>query len=83
MTTLTREAGSWSYILDGVHGELRMPWAATITERAEIRHEIASLCDQAHALLGTTPRVLRLRWAPAEHPVNICYQTLSRRATNT
>jgi hypothetical protein len=55
MTTLTREAGSWSYILDGVHGELRMPWAATITERAEIRHEIASLCDQAHALLGTTP----------------------------
>ncbi|QNE48222.1 DUF2470 domain-containing protein [Glaciihabitans sp. INWT7] len=60
MTSLDGEAGYWSYVVERTGGrherDLRMPWAAAITERAEIRREIVSLYDQAHARLGTTPR---------------------------
>lgn len=56
MSGLDGEAGYWSYCVDAAATELRMPWAAPITERAEIRREIVALYDRAHARLGTTPR---------------------------
>jgi hypothetical protein len=60
MTSLDGEAGYWGYAVEGSGDErdreLRMPWAAPITERAEIRREIVSLYEQAHARLGTIPR---------------------------
>lgn len=56
MVALDGEAGYWRYSVDAVTTGLRMPWAAPITQRAEIRREVVALYDRAHARLGTTPR---------------------------
>lgn len=56
MSALDGEAGYWCYRVDEVTAELRMPWAAPITKRAEIRREIVTLYERAHAIRGTEPR---------------------------
>lgn len=56
MTGLDGSAGFWSYELDGSPHELRVPWSAPISERAEIRREVVVLYDAACARLGVTPR---------------------------
>jgi hypothetical protein len=58
MVDVTPDAGHWVYELGDESGErpLTVRWSRTISERAEIRHEIVALHDRACAILGETPR---------------------------
>lgn len=47
MTGLDGSAGYWSFIVGGEHRDIRLPWSASISERAEIRREIVTLYENA------------------------------------
>ncbi|GAA1211883.1 DUF2470 domain-containing protein [Rhodoglobus aureus] len=57
MVTLDDTEGTWQYSdVDGIEHHVTVPWSTTITERAEIRHEIVRLYERACEKLGTEPR---------------------------
>jgi hypothetical protein len=56
MTTLDHRGGTWVYSAGGTDHELKVPWSAEISERAEIRREIVVLYDRACEKLGVAPR---------------------------
>ena len=56
MTDLDHQGGTWQYSVDGMDGELRLPWSRELSERPEIRQEIVALYDAACAKLGVEPR---------------------------
>lgn len=56
MTSLDENGGTWGYSSDGEDHSVTVPWAAPISERAEIRREIVVLYDAACEKLGLTPR---------------------------
>ncbi len=47
MTGLDESAGYWRYFVEGEHRDIRLPWSASISERAEIRREIVTLYENA------------------------------------
>jgi len=56
MTTLDENGGTFSYAAAGEEHEVTVPWAAPISERAEIRREVVVLYERACGILGIEPR---------------------------
>ena len=56
MIGLDEHGGTWRYETAGAEQELRVPWSAEISERAEIRREIVVLYDAACSELGVEAR---------------------------
>lgn len=57
MTGLDSEAGVWSVTVDGTERELRIAWAQTVAERADIRKQVTIMYRNACATLGVKPRL--------------------------
>ncbi|WP_049567658.1 DUF2470 domain-containing protein [Nocardiopsis sp. SBT366] len=56
MTGLDGEGGDYAVTVDGTEEDVRIPWAAPLTERAQIRVEVVRMYQEACAALGVTPR---------------------------
>ena len=56
LTAVDDLAGTWTYFDDGAMTEVRVPWTAPVSERAEILHEIVVIYESACELQGITPR---------------------------
>jgi hypothetical protein len=57
MVALSDAEGTWQYSdVNGIEHHVTVPWRAPITERAEIRHEIVRLYEQACVKLGVEAR---------------------------
>jgi len=56
MTGLDEHGGDWAYTVSGEARDVRVPWTAQISERAEIRREVVVVYDRACAILGISPR---------------------------
>ena len=56
MTDLDENGGTFTYSLEGETVEVVVPWTAPISERPEIRREVAAMYDRACVALGIEPR---------------------------
>lgn len=56
MSGLDTVAAHFTAVVDGADREVRVPWSAPITERAQIRVEVVRLYHDACAMLGVDPR---------------------------
>ncbi|WP_204745457.1 DUF2470 domain-containing protein [Glycomyces paridis] len=55
MTGFDGEGADFAAAVDGAESPLRVPWAAPLTERAEVRPEIVRIFTESKALLDARP----------------------------
>lgn len=56
MTDLDEHGGTWRYAFEGEEHELHIPWSERLSERPQIRREVAALYTAACEKLGIEPR---------------------------